>query len=160
MKIPIKVLIFLFALSAACYSQDFLVAVSYLHGEKSKDSHSSEESIAITGNSVAYSIEFSGRRGKNDKDMSKTCTFTEQDIKNIKQTIETKNLNVVDSLYQESSKTQSFERYVNLDMVFKMDGSDYRIKINGDIKEFEDKTLYKNSMFFITMLRKMVEGCR
>jgi hypothetical protein len=158
MKISVKVLIFLFVMSAGVYSQDFLVAISYLHGEKSKDSHSTEESFAITGDLAAYSVEYKGRIKKEDN--SKTCNFTEQDIKNIKQTIETKNLNVVDSLYQESSKTQSYERYINLEMVIKMDGGDYRIKINGDIKEFEDKMLYKNSIFFITMLRKMVEGCK
>ena len=144
--------------SAAANSQDFLVAISYLYGEKSKDSHSTEESFAVTDNNAAYSVKYSGKIKKEDN--SKICNFTEQDIKNIKQTIETKNLNVVDSLYQESSKMQSYERYINLEMVFKLDGGDYRVKINGDIKEFEDKMLYKNSIFFITMLRKMVEGCK
>lgn len=159
MKTTIKVIVSLFILCSISYSQDFLVAIYYLHGEKSKDSHSTEESFAITDNQVVYAVEYTGKKG-NNKDMNKICTFSEQDIKNIKQTITTKNLNVVDSLFQESSKTKNIEKYTNLDMVIKMDGNDYRIIINGDTKELEDSMLYKNSIFFITMLRKMVEGCK
>ncbi len=140
-------------------SQDFSIAVSYLAGEKSKDSHSSSESFAIDGRSVAYSVKYSGRKGKNDIDMDKVCEFTEQNIENIKKTIISKELNVVDSLFQETSKTKSFEQYTNINIAIRMDGQDYKIRINGDILEFEDSKLYKNSLFFITLLRKMVKDC-
>lgn len=146
--------------TASVAAQDLNIAISYLHGEKSKDSHSSEESFAISNTSVAYSVKYSGRKGKNQQDMEKTCTFTEQDLKNIRKTIETKGLNVNDSLFQESSKTQSYEVYTRINIAINMDGQEYKININGDTKQFDDAALYKNSVFFITMLRKMVEDCK
>lgn len=158
MKTFFSVLIFLF-LAAGTYGQDFAVAIYYLSGEKSKDSHSSEESIAISGQSVAYSIEYSGARSRNQNDMAKTCEFTEQDIKNIKQTIKSKELNVNDSLFSKDTKYKSYEVYCNLNIVISMDGQEYRIRINGDTKELDNKSLYNNAVSFITMLRKMVKDC-
>lgn len=142
------------------YSQELNIAISYLSGEKSKDSHSTEENFAISNSAVAYSVKYKGRKSDKQEDKSKVCTFTEQDLKNIRQTIETKGLNVTDSLFQESSKTKSLEHYCNIVIDMDIDGQKYKIRINGDIKEFEDKDLYKNSVFFITMLRRMVESCK
>lgn len=146
--------------SGVSFSQDLNIAISYLYGEKSKDSHSTEESFAISNTSVAYSVKYTGRKGKNQNDMEKTCTFTEQDLKNITKTIEAKGLNVNDSLFQESSKTKSYEVYTRINIAIIMDGREYKINISGDTKEFDDAVLYKNSVFFITMLRKMVEDCK
>ncbi len=146
--------------SAVSEAQDLNIAISYLYGEKSKDSHSSEESFAISNTSVAYSIKYSGRKSKDQQDMEKTCTFTQQDLENIRKTIEAKKLNVNDSLLQESSKTQSYEVYTRINIALNMDGQEYKININGDTKEFDDAALYKNSVFFIIMLRKMVEDCK
>lgn len=158
-KIIIQLFIFTF-FAAVSYSQDLNIAIYSLAGEKSKDSHSTEESFAISNTSVAYSVKYSGHRSNKQEDMNKICTFTEQDIKNIRQTIETKELNVNDSIFSESSKSKSIEYYVNISMEISLDGQPYKIKINGDVKELEDNRLYKNTMFFITMLRKMVEGCK
>ncbi len=156
--LTIAAAIIVFTLSAS--AQDLNIAISYLHGEKSKDSHSSEESFAISNTSVAYSVKYSGRKGKNQVDMEKTCTFTEQDLNNIRKTIETKGLNVNDSLYQQTSKTKSFEVFTRINIAINMDGKEYKINISGDTIEFDDAALYKNSVFFITMLRKMVEDCK
>jgi len=150
----------LFLFSSTALSQDLNIAITYLDGEKSKDSHSMEENYAISNSSVAYTVKYTGHKGKGQEDNSKVCTFTEQDLKNIRKTIETKNLNVTDSLFQESSKTKSFEHYCNIVIDMDIDGQHYNIKINGDVKEFDDNNLYKNSVFFITMLRRMVEGCK
>lgn len=119
-----------------------------------------EESYAISNSSVAYSVKYKGRKSDKQEDKGKVCTFTEQDLKNIRQNIETKGLNVTDSLFQESTKTKGIEHYCNIVIDMDIDSQHYKIRINGDIKELEDKDLYKNSVFFITMLRKMVEGCK
>lgn len=146
--------------SASLFSQDFSLAVDYLKGEKSKDSHAIEESYAINNTSVAYSVKYTGHKGKNQEDLSKICTFTEQDITNIKKTIETKGLNVTDSLLAKLVKSKSFEIYTRVNISINMDGHEYKITINGDTAEFKDEKLYKDTEFFITMLRKMVEDCK
>ena len=141
-------------------SQDFSLAIDYLKGEKSKDSHSVEESYAISNTSVAYTVKYTGHKGKNQEDLSKTCTFTEQDLTNIKKTIETKGLNVTDSVLSKLVKSKNFEIYTRINISINMDGQEYKITINGDTAEFNDEKLYKDTEFFITMLRKMVEGCK
>lgn len=160
MKYLTSIVLIIIFLSASSAAQDLNIAISYLQGEKSKDSHSTDESFAISNTSVAYSVKYTGKKGKNQQDMEKTCTFTEQDLINIRKTIETKGLNVNDSLFQESSKTKSFEVYTRISIAIVMDGQEYKININGDTRELEDSMLYKNSVFFITMLRKMVEDCK
>lgn len=160
MKYLTSIVLIIIFLSASSAAQDLNIAISYLQGEKSKDSHSTDESFAISNTSVAYSVKYTGKKGKNQQDMEKTCTFTEQDLINIRKTIETKGLNVNDSLFQESSKTKSFEVYTRINIAIVMDGQEYKININGDTRELEDSMLYKNSVFFITMLRKMVEDCK
>jgi hypothetical protein len=141
-------------------SQDFSLAIDYLYGEKSKDSHSIEESYAISNTSVAYSVKYTGHKGKNQEDMEKTCVFTEQDLANVKKTIETKGLNVTDSLLSKLVKMKSYEIFTRINISINMDGHEYKITINGDTAEFKDETLYKNTEFFIAMLRNMVEGCK
>lgn len=150
--------------SVSLYSQYLGVDVYYLRGEQSKDSHSSEEKISVSSadglnGSGTYSIKYSGKRGKNNEDIEKTCTFTEQNIKNIVQTITVKELNVNDSLIDETSKSKSIEFYTNISITIVMEGKEYKIKINGDTENLGSEKLYKNAVFFITMLKKMSMDC-
>jgi hypothetical protein len=140
-------------------AQDFTLAISYLSGEKSKDSHSTEESIAINETSAAYSIKYFGRKGENQHDNNKTCTFTEQDILDIRAVIVKKGLNKTDSLFSESSKSKSYEVYTNISISMTLDGQEYKIKINGDTNELNDAKLYKSSLLLITRIRNMIENC-
>ncbi len=146
-------------LSIPLLCDDFSVNIYYLNGEKSKDSHSSTEKITINNYDVTYSVKYSGRKSGNQLDAEKTCTFSEQDIKNIKETITKKNLNVNDSLFGETSKTKSYEVYCNINLTIIMDGNEYKIRLNGDVNELDNSDLYKNAVFFITMLSKMAKDC-
>ena len=40
-----------------------------------------------------------------------------------------------------------------------MDGSTYKISINGDLVDLKNKSDYNNAVSFITMLRKMFKDC-
>jgi hypothetical protein len=157
--ISIITFILLFFICSA-NAQDFTLAISYLSGEKSKDSHSTLENIAINGTSVAYSIKYSGRKGENQHDNNKTCTFTEQDILDIKAIIVKKGLNKTDSLFSESSKTIGYEVYTNISISMTLDGQEYKIKINGDTSELSDAKLYKSSLLLITRIRSKIENCK
>ncbi len=153
---------FLFLLVLHCSgtkADSFKLNISYFKGEKSKDSHSSNEIFSIEGQTVSYSIKYSGRRGKNQEDSQKECTFTEQDIANIKTTIISKGLNSNQTLTEENSKSKSFEVYCNIVLDLTLDGSDYKIRINGDTQEFNNNVFYNDTIFFIALLQKMVKDC-
>jgi len=61
------------------YSDPLYLKIYYFDGEKSKDSHASEETFLIDGFSVSYSLKYSGRMGNNREDAVKECSFTDQD---------------------------------------------------------------------------------
>jgi len=151
------ILISITSVKLFCY--DFYLKIYYLKGEKSKDSHSSEEYITIKSNNVSYSITYSGRRGDSDVDADKSCTFTNNNIDNIKNTIIMGELNVVDSLFEQETKYKEFETYCNLTIDIEMGGNPYSIRINGETEEFKNKNLYKNSLFLISMIKEMLGGC-
>jgi|SRR4030095_5314297 hypothetical protein len=160
MKILISVLfLILMLLPQAAKCDDLKVDIYYLDGEKSKDSHSSEELISIVGHSASYSIKYSGRRDIKQQDGEKECKFTSGDIEKVKKIIIEKELNVTDSLFEKDSKYKSFEIFCNINIDISMDGKNYKIRINGETKQFDDKELYKNSINFISFLKKMIEDC-
>lgn len=158
-KILIASLFLMINSHQSLFSYDFFLKIYYLHGEKSSNSHTSEESITIKGNNVTYSISYTGNRGENDIDMDKVCTFSENNIENIKNTIILGELNVVDSLTEHEIKYKEFEIYCNISIDIRMGGNAYSIRINGDTEEFHDKNLYKNSLFLISIIREMLTGC-
>lgn len=151
--------LFLILLVLQNQSQDFKLSLYYLDGEKSKDSHSTEEKISISGYDVKYSVKYSGHRTKSQNDTEKNCTFSEQVIAKIKTTIISKGLNSNQTLTDENSKSKSFERYCNIALDITMDGNNYKIRINGDIEEFKNNDLYKNCDYFAKLLRKLVKDC-
>jgi hypothetical protein len=148
-----------FAFAAVCFSQGLDISISYTNGEKSKDSHTTEESIAIGGYDAAYSVKYSGHRSPEQVDDSKTCRFSKKNIKTIKDFIIEKGLNKNDSLFDESSKYKSYEVFVNISIAVTIDGQDYKIKVNGDTDEIGHKDLYKNVIELINKVRKMIEDC-
>jgi hypothetical protein len=141
------------------FSYDLYLKIYYLKGERSKDSHFSEEFITIKGHKVTYSVTYSGMRGENDIDTEKSCEFTNNNIDNIKNTIILGELNVIDSLVQQETKYKEFETYCNLSIDIEMGGNPYTIRINGDTEEFKNKNLYKNSLFLISLIKEMLNGC-
>lgn len=156
-------IIFIFVLiSLSAFSicaGEFTLAVNYLAGEKSKDSHSTEENFAITGRFSSYTIEFRGHKGKNQNDTEKTCSFSDKDIEKIKKAIIEKELNHSVAYSTEESKSKSFEQYCNITISIVMDGNTYKIALNGDLVDLKNNTDYNNAVSFIAMLRKMFEGC-
>jgi hypothetical protein len=157
-----KYLILIFAILVSVkfsYSDPLYIKIYYLNGEKSKDSHTAEEEFLLNGSNISYSVKYSGRKDKNQEDTEKNCVFTEKDLKNIISAIDEKGLRVTDSLFEKDSKMKSFEIFCNIAIDIKIDNVDYRIRINGDTQEFKNKELYNNSLYLITTIRDLINGC-
>src|SRR4030095_15625860 len=148
------IILILFLLPVISFSEGIDIAISYTKGEKSKDSHSSTESIAIGGYKAAYSIEYSGRRGIGEQNDEKNCTLSKKKVQVIKDVIIEKGLNTNDELIDESTKYKSYELFCNISISMTIDGQDYKIKINGDIAEIGHKDLYKNAIALIDKIRE------
>ena len=154
-----KIIILVIFFTSVSFSQNLDLAISYLYGEKSKDSHTTEENFAIGGTSASYSVKYSGHKTKNQKDDSKTCEFTQKNVNDIKNFIIEKGLNKTESLIDESTKYKSFETFVRITIDLSMDNQEYKIKVNGDTQEISGKDFYKNVQALIDKIRQMVKDC-
>lgn len=139
------------------FADSFILIINYTEGEKSKDSHSSDTRIEMTGNEVSYSKSYSGYNS--GKDITKACIFTDEQTSNIQNFIQQNSLNKEDSLIQKTSKYKSYEVFVNLTIKLVMWENISKIKINGDTKEFKDKPLYLNSLELIKLIESYLDKC-
>ena len=153
------VVILIFFLIQQVFCGDFTLTINYLDGEKSKDSYSSSESFSINNYNAAYSVKYSGHNEKNKFEKEKNCTFSEQNINSIKETILSNRINISDSIFSKDSKTKSFERYFNISVEFLLDDVKTTIKMNGDTDELENTELYKKAVFLISFVRTMIQDC-
>jgi hypothetical protein len=158
MKTIFIALLALFFLPISTKCDDFKIDIYYLSGEKSKDSHSKEEVIAINGYYASYSSTYSRQGNDTVTNEGANRTLSEVNLEKIKRTIAEKQLNVNDSLFEKESKYKSFELFCNIKIDITLDGQSYKIRINGDTKQFDDKELYKNSVYFISFLRNMIKN--
>src|SRR5438552_10341841 len=110
----IPLLLILFFKCFTIHADAFLVTIAITEGEKSKDSWSSNTSISISGNTIAYSKSYSGSRKHRNGNMDKTCTLTNEQVTAIQELIKKGNLLVSDSIEDEDSKYKSYERFVNI----------------------------------------------
>ena len=141
-------------------SQDLSLAVFYLHGEKSKDNHSTEESIALSSGSLVYSVKFFGKSAENRSDENVVCDISENETEKIKNDIIQKGLNKNDSLFADLSKSKSYEVYCNINISISMDGYTFSTRVNGDVNELMDLELYKNTVSLVSKLRKLIRECK
>ncbi len=137
-------------------AQIFSLSISYNSAEKSKDSHSYTESFSIIERSVSYSVKYTGRRSGKIDDEAKACTFTSEQISKLQQTMTDKGLDLTDSLINISTGMNS----VAISISMTKDGKQTKIKVRGDPAEVSDKLLFKNSMYLILSIKKMLADCR
>lgn len=141
------------------FGNDFKLSLTYLQGEKSKDSYTISTDIAMDGNQVTYSKTSSGYLRSKLKDENKTCTFTDARLDSIKNYIVGNKLNISDSLFDQSVKYKSYELFTNISLDLEMDGNVTHIRINGDVSQFEKESLYKNSLDLISYLIVLIDDC-
>lgn len=144
--------------SADIFSQELSVTVSYLRGEISKDSFSSNESYSINGTALASSTSSKGRTG--DKDgVPKLCTLEEKDTVAIRNLILTGGFNVSDSLIT-LEKLGIPRFFTKISIAITLDGTESTINIDGDTELLAENEYYKNVMRFIMYMRNTAINCK
>lgn len=137
-------------------AQSFSLNISYYSSSKSKDSYSTTESISISGTAVAYSVKYTGRRGGNANDEAKSCVLTNEQISTIKETMADRGLNVNDSLINTPNDMNTVAISISTTSAKK----ETKIKVKGDPVDLTDQPLFKNSMYLILSIKKMLGDCK
>lgn len=138
---------------------DFKLNLTYLQGEKSRDSYTISTDISLDGNKVTYTKTSSGYISSKLKDENKSCIFTNARLDSIKNHIAGYKLNINDSLFDQSIKYKSYELFTNISLDLEIDGIITHLRINGDVSQFDKEPLYKNSIEFISYLLDMIDDC-
>lgn len=141
------------------FSNDFKLNLTYLQGEKSKDSYTISTKINIEGNQVTYSKTSSGYIKSKLENENKSCTFSDVRLDSIMNYILTNKLNVTDSLFDKSIKYKSYELFTNIALDLENEGINTHIRINGDVSQFENELLYKSLLEFISYLNDLIDNC-
>lgn len=141
------------------FSQPLSVAVSYVRGEISKDSHSSTENYSINGTALSFSMVNKGRTGNENID-PKLCTLEEKDTVAIRNMILTSGFNVSDSLITEKNNSDSPKYYTVVSISILLDGAESKIKVNGDTKEMAENEFYQKVVKFVMYLRNVAINCK
>jgi hypothetical protein len=151
-------------LSRSSMAQQPFLTIYYYYGEKSRDSHSNTENISINGSSVLYSIKYSGRKGPAQKDEEKTCTLTSEQLEKINKTIKEKHLDVTDSVIINNDKQNpTFEGgQISSTIIITLTraGTTTITKCKGVPGDFDDKPLYKNSLYLLRTIKAMLKLCQ
>jgi hypothetical protein len=141
------------------FGNDFKLYLTYVQGEKSRDSYTLSTKISIEGNQVTYSKTSSGYIRSKLENEDKSCMFSKVRLDSIINYIITNKLNVTDSLFDESIKYKSYELFTNITLDIENEEINSHIRINGDVSQFENQLLYKNLLDFISYLNDLIENC-
>jgi hypothetical protein len=63
------------------------LTIALIRGERSKDSHSTSHKIDISGAQATYDVDYTGRRGPNQKPVHRAITLTQDDLKDLQKVI-------------------------------------------------------------------------
>lgn len=159
MKILFCIAVITALMPAKLISQPLSVAVSYVRGEISKDSHSSTENYSINGTALSFSMMNKGKTGNEIID-PKLCTLEEKDTVAIRNMILTSGFNVSDSLVTEKIQADAPQYYTTVSISISLDGTESKIKVNGDTKEMAENEFYQKVVKFVMYLRNMAINCK
>jgi len=141
------------------YAQQPFLTIHYLYAEKSRDSHSTTETISISGTTANYFLKFTGRKGPEQKDETKDCTLSKEQVSTIRKAIDEKKLNVADSLVDNSLPGGSYQVTTAITITFTNGNKNIQTKVKGKPSALNDKPLYKNAVSLLNLVRKMLENC-
>ena len=113
-KINFLIFVITFCVCHFSHAEDFKLLIKYLDGEHSKDSWSKEIAITIDKREYSYTMQSSGHI--KPKSEVKNGTFTIDQYEKLRTYILDNNLLKSDSLFDESTKYSSFERFTNTEI--------------------------------------------
>ena len=152
-------LVLFFAAGKKSYSQKPFLTIYHADSEKSKDSHSTIENISLTGTTVVYTVKYSGRRGPDQKDETKNCLLSNEQIANIRKAINDKKLNSTDSLIVKALPDESYLISTAITITFTDGKKISKTKVKGNPYALTGKPLYKNSLYLLNMIQEMLKNC-
>jgi len=159
MKMSYIFIVLFFTFSKASHSQQPFLSIYSSYSEKSKDSHSTTENISLSGTTVVYSVKYTGRRGPDQKDERKECTLSNEQVSNIRKAIRDKQLNITDSLIDNSSSNNSYKVSTAITTTVTNGNKTTKVKVKGSPSALNGKPLYKNSLYLLNLIRKMLDNC-
>jgi hypothetical protein len=157
-KLVYILMILFIAFSKNSYSQQASLVISYSNSEKSRDSHSTVENFSLNGENLVYSVKYTGRRGPDQKDESKIQRLSAEQVTTINNIISKYNLNVSDSLINNTEKSPGYTVITAIVISVTIGGKTTKVKVKGDPAMLEDRPLYSNAAYLVGTIRQMIPG--
>jgi hypothetical protein len=140
-------------------ADSFMIKISYLEGEKSKDSWTKTSEINVSGSEITYTSSKTGHGKGVNRVTSKACTLSDEDMKKVQDYIVDKNMLVTDSLIDNEFKYKAYERFASANVFLSYGERIGRIKLNGDLVAIGNNELYIKVSTLFQMLEDMAGKC-
>jgi hypothetical protein len=142
-------------------TDDFIIGVSSLKGERSKDSHSTTMTIILKGGQLYYSEAFGGRRPPNKQDVYKDFKLTDDELQKLRELAG--QLKLPDSTtnqYEKDFGSTGGRNYFFLMLKVKLNGKETLIKLKGNPQEagIKEDELYQTSDTFIKEIFRILHA--
>lgn len=152
-------LVLFFLAGKKSHSQQPFLTIYYAEAEKSKDSHSTIETISCTGTTVVYTVKYSGRRGPDQKDAQKECLLSNEKMGSIRKIISDKKLDTTDSLIVNTLPDKTYLETTTININFTNGKKISKTKVKGSTSALSHELLYQNCIYLLNRIREMQKNC-
>lgn len=133
--------------------------VSYSKTDVSTKLSDISEMFVVAGTTIQYSLIRTGSGGKVELDKKAKCEIKIEQLKEVEQLIKERKLDATDSLPFDRHSNE-ISQLIFIHITGLVNKKMVSIRVEGSLKEIEDKLLYRNSMELVLLLRKVTERCR
>jgi len=149
----------IFLSSNIVWADELSLTLVIVEGEKSKDSHYSEEVLNLALGELKYSIKHYGKNNPLDNDYVKKCILNEEQESTVKYLITEYSLNVNDTIISDNTFSYPNINYLRISLEKLLNGKTSKLLMNGEINIIAETIYYFKVEKLYSLLKQFIENC-
>jgi len=148
-----------FLITSSLFAQSLILEISYYKTENDGNKSTRLEKFSITGNTSAYSIEYTGETMPNEGNELKNCELSPLKVDEILTSIKDNKAAVNETFYGKESIIGKGMIYLIITVKMVYDGTPYDILLDGEANLVMGNKIYLRVIELIKDLRRIIKDC-
>ena len=148
-----------FLITSSLFAQSLILEISYYKTENDGNKSTRLEKFSITGNTSAYSIEYTGETMPNEGNELKNCELSPLKVDEILTSIKDNKAAVNETYYGKESIIGKGMIYLVITVKMVYDGTPYDILLDGEANLVMGNKVYLRVIELIKDLRRIIKDC-
>ena len=148
-----------FLITSSLFAQSLILEISYYKTENDGNKSTRLEKFSITGNTSAYSIEYTGETMPNEGNELKNCELSPLKVDEILTSIKENKAAVNETYYGKESIIGKGMIYLVITVKMVYDGTPYDILLDGEANLVMGNKVYLRVIELIKDLRRIIKDC-